>query len=297
MNNKYHNSKALNHLRDEIDEIDDKILDLLMRRAAVAVKVSEVKKLSAHPGRFIRPAREAEVLRRLLEKHDGVFPETLIIRIWREIISATLALESEFSISVFKPDNQKTGLAYEWLARNYFGIDTKLTIARTTKDVLRSVKDGGVTVGVLPMPNDDDQFITDEEPWWIKLANEEHDHPMIIARLPWSFESHAVITGLEALSIACVEPEESGDDISYLALKVVKSVSQDKIFLALKKADLSISNVVVTKFSGLKGGPDWQLLQIEGFVSKGDIRLNSFLEYLDDEIEMLKVLGSYARPS
>lgn len=285
----------LDSLRREIDEIDEQIHDLIMRRAAIAGAVRKVKTDAGDGRGFIRPAREAEILRRLAARHDGVFPDALIVRIWREIISATLALETDFAVSVFVPEDVKTGLAYEWLARGYFGVETPVRAARTESGVLRAVRDGKAAVGVLPVPSDD-RFSHDEIPWWTTLAAGGEGRPMIMARLPWRHGPEDVIAGLEALAVSCVQPEPSGDDVSYLALRFAAPVSRDKVGGALKVAGLPMIGAVVANPRASRGDPDWQLFEVDGFVADGDERLDGFAAAMEDAVDGIVVLGGYARP-
>tara|TARA_B100000676_G_scaffold292204_1_gene327598 strand:+ start:5 stop:901 length:897 start_codon:yes stop_codon:yes gene_type:complete len=287
--------KPLETLRKEIDSIDDEIHSLLMRRAGIASDVSKVKKNLSDSKLFIRPAREAQILRNLTDKNDGNFPNSLIVRIWREIISATLALESDFAISVFVPNDTKLGLAYELLARKYFGMDTPLKVVGTESGVLRSVRDGKSTVGVLPVPHDD-SFNNNDSPWWTILASGGDDRPMIIARLPWCNNPRDAIEGLEALSVACVKPESTGDDITYVALRFIKPISREKIGKVMQDSGLSMRGAMIANTRDKNSDTHWQLFEIDGFVSEKDSRLESLNKMMGDTLDFLRVLGSYARP-
>src|SRR5690606_24128637 len=72
----------LSSLRREIDEIDDKLHDLIVARMEAVAKVGKAK--SAASQDILRPAREAAILRRLIERHTGSFPKAGLVRIWRE---------------------------------------------------------------------------------------------------------------------------------------------------------------------------------------------------------------------
>ena len=97
-------------LRAEIDAIDSQLHDLLMRRTDLAVQVGEVKArvqplggTPADGAKFIRPAREALILRRLVARHSGRLPKAVIVRMWREMISALLQVEGPFVVAVQAP--------------------------------------------------------------------------------------------------------------------------------------------------------------------------------------------------
>ena len=87
--------KSLARLRRQIDEIDDQIHDLLMQRTEVAGKIGAQKGRGRGP---MRPGREATVLRRLVARHRGGLPRALIVRIWREIFSANIALQGDLAV-------------------------------------------------------------------------------------------------------------------------------------------------------------------------------------------------------
>ena len=77
---------SLEELRREIDEIDDAIHDLLMRRAQVVEQIGIAKRPD---NQIFRPGREAIILRRLAARHTGAFPIAVVVRIWREMIAAS----------------------------------------------------------------------------------------------------------------------------------------------------------------------------------------------------------------
>ena len=87
----------LQSLRQEIDDIDDSIHDLIMARTRVVERVRKAKRGDKIK---IRPAREAEILYRLLARHKGPFPKQELAGIWRDMIVATLRFEGPFSVAV-----------------------------------------------------------------------------------------------------------------------------------------------------------------------------------------------------
>ncbi len=90
----------LAQLRQQIDGIDDQLLALLSQRAELATRVADVKTQSQAPeGHFHRPAREAQVLRRLLATNPGPLENGAVSRVFREIMSACLALEKPLTVA------------------------------------------------------------------------------------------------------------------------------------------------------------------------------------------------------
>ena len=90
---------SLGDIRKEIDSIDEQIQDLLIRRTEVVEMVRAIKE--GDPVK-IRPSREAEMMYRLTARHHGNFPKRELVRIWREIIVATLTFEGPFSVAVIE---------------------------------------------------------------------------------------------------------------------------------------------------------------------------------------------------
>src|SRR5258707_5120237 len=91
----------LDDLRRQIDELDDQLHDLLMRRTEVVEAIGKEKKdgkVSA-----FRPGREAVILRRLVARHGGRFPAAGLVRIWREMLAATVGLQMPFAVAVYAP--------------------------------------------------------------------------------------------------------------------------------------------------------------------------------------------------
>ncbi|MBI5904348.1 MAG: chorismate mutase, partial [Deltaproteobacteria bacterium] len=99
----------LKELRGRIDAIDDRILALLNERAATALEVGRIK--TERNLKFYVPEREVEILRRLMEKNPGPFPNEGLKAIYREIISASLSLEKPLSVAFLGPRATFTHLA------------------------------------------------------------------------------------------------------------------------------------------------------------------------------------------
>ncbi|MGB8183207.1 MAG: chorismate mutase, partial [Stellaceae bacterium] len=108
--------RSLKTLRRQIDEIDDKLHSLLMRRADLVAEVGAAKQ--EEHARVEVPVREAEILRRLRGRHTGKFPIGALVRLWRELMGAAIMSQAQFSVAVAAPDNDP-GI---WdLARDHYG--------------------------------------------------------------------------------------------------------------------------------------------------------------------------------
>ena len=283
---------SLNSLRHQIDKIDDRIHDLLMHRIEVARKIGEEKSQSRDVP--FRPAREAQIMRRLAARHDGPFPFPVAVRIWREIISASLGVEGNFVVSVYVPEPLETGLAYLALARTYFGAQTPLLQAQTEAGVLRAVRDGKAAVGVLPITSDTHTMRASAEPWWYTLTAGGSERPRIVASLPWLNSAEAGSDEPRAMAVARVKPEASGEDISLIAFESTENISRDRIRKEAENAGLSLDWAATWTHDDQS--TRWQLAQIEGFVPESDPRLASLVNALDGEVTRFVNLGCFAKP-
>lgn len=97
-------SDDLQRLRAEIDRLDEEVLQRLSRRAEIAHEIGRVK----GGGVIYRPEREAQVLRRITGLNGGPLDDGTIWRIFREIMSACLALEQPLRIAYFGPEGTFT---------------------------------------------------------------------------------------------------------------------------------------------------------------------------------------------
>ena len=136
--------RELAELRNGIDALDDEVLRLLSRRAQLAHRIGEIKQ-----GNLYRPEREAQVLRRIAEHNPGPLPEHAVRTIFREIMSACLALEQPLRIAYFGP----AGTFTESAAKKQFGSAPSFTPHVTIDDVFRAVESGNADYGVVPVEN------------------------------------------------------------------------------------------------------------------------------------------------
>ena len=89
----------LEDLRQQIDKIDDQLLKLISRRGLLAEKIGKEKFLQGKTAHFHVPQRERSILDRLNDQSKGPFPPSAINSIFREIFSATLALEKPLRVA------------------------------------------------------------------------------------------------------------------------------------------------------------------------------------------------------
>jgi len=141
-------SDKLNQLRERIDQLDEQVQSLLTERAKIALEVAATKTQS-NDNNFYRAEREAQVLRRVMERNQGPLSDEEIARLFREIMSACLALEKVMNIAYLGPEGTFTQAA----ALKHFGHSVNTLPLATIGDVFREVESGNVSYGVVPVEN------------------------------------------------------------------------------------------------------------------------------------------------
>jgi chorismate mutase-like protein len=269
---------SLERLRREIDHIDDKLHDLVMERAALVERIAAAK---SDDGVALRPGREAQVLRRIVDRHAGPFPRASLVRMWRELMGALVGLQRPFTIACFQPER---GAGYIDLARNHFGVAWPLTVHQGSPgQVVRLVADGQASVGIVPLPGP-----PDAEPWWLSLTSDAENLPRVVARLPFL----ASAEGLEALVIACRPHEPTGDDRTLAAIETLPDVSRDRMRAVLTAAGLEPTAQVATH----RTEDMWlHLVELSGHAVSGDGRFDQLVT-AKDPVRQIRVIGGYAVP-
>jgi chorismate mutase / prephenate dehydratase len=134
-------------LRAQIDALDRELLSLLNRRAGLAMQVGELKKREGSP--VFRPEREAQVIDGLKAINAGPLPNESVAPIWREIMSASRALETPQRIAYLGP----AGTFSELAALGYFGASIVHVPCGSIDEVFRATSGGAADFGVVPVEN------------------------------------------------------------------------------------------------------------------------------------------------
>jgi chorismate mutase-like protein len=284
-------SKVVEEIREKIDTLDNKVHDLLMERAELVLKIGEEKR--KNQVQVVQPDREIVMLRRLLARHKGPLPKEAVVRIWRELVGAVSLLQTGLKVAVTVPDDQ-TGLIYWDMAKDYFSSVLPMQKAANALSALSLVREGEVTFAVLPWPSDGET-----QPWWSFLMGEAPGgkvKPMkIIARLPLGNRSSKGGNPMhQALVVARMDFETSGDDRSFIALKLLQSVSRARIIDRIKEQDLEALSLYSSPHRS--GQHTLHMLEVSGYVGAQDERLKKFAERLDDPEALAIVVGGYPNP-
>ncbi len=238
---------SLSAVRARIDEVDSALLALVDERAELAQAVVAAKAAQASgPASFgLRPAREAQVLRRLLATPHKAASAATIVRIWRELMGESLALQGPFHLSAWGGEDLARAVE---LARLRFGAAPSLAYAKTAEDAIAAARTlGGVGVISLAPGN----------PWWGRLLAEPK--VKVFAALP-CLKAWGPMSAL-AVSEAPVEP--SGSDDTFWVTDAPGS--PESIVEALSRDGVAACQVQAS--GGLK------LFKLAGFYQPDDARL------------------------
>jgi chorismate mutase/prephenate dehydratase len=146
---------TLESLRKKIDEIDSLLIDTISKRARCAQQVAEVKEDQGDQA-YYKPEREAQVLRRVMEKNQGPLGNEEMARLFRQIMSACLALEQPVKVAYLGPEGTFTQEA----ALKHFG-DSAVSVPQSAIDeVFREVLSGSCHYGVVPVENSTEGVIS-----------------------------------------------------------------------------------------------------------------------------------------
>ena len=198
--------QQLLQLRAEIDEIDEELAQLFIKRISIIREVATLKAANWPGVCHIRPGREGQMHRKLAERFTGSgFPPLMALSIWRQLIGGSTHLESPLNITygAHSPEHL-------WLAREYFGQQVGLQKAETLEAALEHVRTGESNILLLPS-----NF---KAVCWSKAQLIRDAGLYLFAALPVTDKNLPKgVAG--AWAFAAVNPENSGDDISYFVTK------------------------------------------------------------------------------
>jgi chorismate mutase / prephenate dehydratase len=140
----------LDLVRRRIDAVDQELLRLISERARCAQQVAHIKTgTEGHGVQFYRPEREVAVLRRIKEANPGPLDGEEVARLFREIMSACLALERPLNAAFLGPEGTFTQAA----AVKHFGHSVVTKAMATIDEIFREVESGACDFGVVPVEN------------------------------------------------------------------------------------------------------------------------------------------------
>lgn len=194
------NDDILQNFRNQIDEIDREILAILKRRSAIVAQVGTHKRATQKERCFLRPAREAVMVKELKNKDVGHFPNEFLYSIWRLLIAGSTNIEQTLTVSALADGN---GL---YLAREYFGVTAPITLRASEAEIIADIKSGHSLIGFMPHPSNSSHN------WWLDIASDTPGTPKLFSVAPLVEDKRIA----NAYLIADVKPEATGDDKSWI---------------------------------------------------------------------------------
>jgi chorismate mutase len=197
---------TLADLRGEIDRIDEAMHRLLMERGDIIDTLIATKK-TAESGSAFRPAREADMMKRLVERHRGLLPLDTVESIWRVIISTFTYVQAPFCVHA---DLSPGEAAMRDSARFHFGFTVPFISHIGAAGVVAAIAASRGDIGLVPA-------MTAASPWWATLEGD--DAPKIIARLPF-VERADHPAALPVFGIARPNPDALVTDVECWSIRV-----------------------------------------------------------------------------
>ncbi len=156
--------KELALIRDRIDALDQRLVKLLNERLQQAARIGELKRSAR--GRIYVAEREAQVLRRVRQSNRGPLKDPALQAIYREVMSAALALEKPLVIAYLGPEATNTHQA----ALRKFGASVEYRALATIGDVFTAVEKGEADYGVVPLENSTQGAVRDAHDLFVESS-------------------------------------------------------------------------------------------------------------------------------
>ncbi|MBN8957358.1 MAG: chorismate mutase [Rhizobiales bacterium] len=199
---------SLTDLRRDIDRIDEAMHALLMERGEIIDRLIAAKQ-TQEKGSAFRPAREADMMRRLVERHRGTLPLDTAEGIWRVIISSFTYVQAPYSVHA---DLTPGEAAMRDSARFHFGFTTPLVPHLGAAGVVKALNAAPSDLGLVPAV-----AVPGAGAWWTLI--EDKDAPKIIARLPF-IERPDHPAALPVFAISHAAPDALVKDVEVWSVRV-----------------------------------------------------------------------------
>jgi chorismate mutase/prephenate dehydratase len=275
----------ISSIREKIDKIDTQLLALLNDRAKLALEVGKIKSRDGLP--IYAPDREQSLLRSLIEKNSGPLSEQAIRAIYREIMSAALALEKDVVIACFGSE----GGACHQAARARFGSSVSYSFFTEVSELFAAVGRGEGDCGVVPIEDAGhgaanqtlDALTSTDLTICAEIASSPDGSPGVDGKISRYFvlaRTAAAITGADRTTLLLRVEDKPGSLVDALE--------------PFRDAELNLNHLASRPAS--KGSEDvFFFVEVDGHAR--DEAFGEVLRELSRRCRAVKVLGSYPRTS
>lgn len=268
--------KTQDDLQKQIDEIDIKLYNLLMKRTKLVELQPDAGAVENTLG------KEAAVIKNLLHIHRGDFPEYVIAKIWREILSASASLKGKLKFSVFDSETCQ-GLIN--IVQEHFGSYADYDSYNSFGQVMNDISNKKAQLAIIPCDNHE----MNQKPWWSALSSGKKCLK-IIAKLPFLKRKEAAPDEDDVYVIALSQPDESGDDITLMGIEVDNELSTSLIVESLESNGFENAKVLIC--ASLDEENKSYLIEVNDFITPRDKRLKKVKELFKN----VNLVGAYAKP-
>jgi chorismate mutase len=273
--------KPVRNILEKVGEIDNKIHDLLMERTNLITSLNQDAKVL----NILSLGREASMIKKIVERHDGKFPLTALTKIFREIFCSAVSIDGDFNIAIYSNEGNKK---YIGLAKEYFGSNINYSGHGSLNQVINAVVSEEANLGVISCYNE-----SNISPWWTAFdARSEAIAPRIVAKLPF-LASEDETNKVQAYVVSMHEqevPENSNTLFSVEASQNISSstlveIFENKGFKGVKTHSVALIDEMTKSF----------LIEVENAIKEDDVRLVEIVEEKEN-IDRLIIIGAYAKP-
>lgn len=207
----------LDDWRSRINSLDDEILKLLNQRGTAALQIGELKRQQDLP--YFIPEREAQVLERLVALSSGPLGPEAIRAIWREILSASLALEHPLPVAYLGP----AGTFAHQAATRRFGSSARFRPVRTIADVFDEVERDLAEFGVVPVENSTEGAVN------VTLDRLIDSDVTIAGEITLDISQHLIsrATELAEIKVVCSHPQGLAQCRGWLSVHLPSAATEE----------------------------------------------------------------------
>ena len=264
-------------IQNAINDLDSQMYNLLMKRTELVQQLPQISEVANTLG------REAASIRRLLHNHKGDFPEYVIAKIWREILTASAFLNTKLKISLYESQEKNANVVN--LVQEHFGSNVVCETYSSFGQVMNALTSGEAQLAVIPCDNHE----INQKPWWSAFSAVADKPIHIIAKLPFIHRKD-MKEAEEVYVVSLSEADKSGEDITLLSVEVANEVSSSTIIETLEHQGFNKARVLL--MNSFDSEEKSCLIEVDGYIQKDDERLKE----LDSSIKNISIIGAYACP-